>query len=78
MKAHLETTCVCTLLRCTRCNLLKSRGELEQDDHNCDIELLKAADQSEAEKLKTKLIEQLILQVNTLNSKIERQNDVIK
>ena len=46
MKTHIETTCDRTKLKCTRCNLLKSRGEIVEDVHNCEIEIVKAADQT--------------------------------
>ena len=46
MKTHIETTCDRTRLKCTRCNLLKSLGEIVEDVHNCEIEIIKAADQT--------------------------------
>jgi hypothetical protein len=59
MKTHLRTRCAKSIFKCTFCKITKTRSELPTDDHSCELNLLKAAEQSESDLLKIKLIEQL-------------------
>ena len=57
MKTHLRTRCGKSVFCCTTCKITKTRTELLTDDHSCELNILKAAEQSESELLKIKLIE---------------------
>jgi hypothetical protein len=57
MNCHLQTSCEKSIFKCTICFISKTRAELKTDDHICELQLLKGAEQSESEILKTKLIE---------------------